>query len=82
MLRYEFDYLKDGVVSYSYHLENKQEYTGYVRVSIETGEAIEIILSGYPYECDSYKYASKPCGRIRDFIETGEFQQVGIVAWY
>ena len=80
MLRYEFEYLEDDVVSYRYHPEGKREYTGHVKVNVETGEVIEITLSGHPYEHDNYAYAGKLCARIREFVDSGEFRESGIVA--
>ena len=81
MLRYEFEYLEGGIVSYRYHPEDKREYTGHVKVNAESGEIIEIILSGHPYEHDNYAYAGKLCARIKEFIASGEFKESGIVAW-
>lgn len=81
MLRYEFEYLENGIVSYRYHPEGKREHTGRVKVNVNTGEIVEIILSGHPYEHDTYSYAGKLFTRIKEFIASGEFRESGIVAW-
>ena len=81
MLTYLLDYIRDGIVSYSYHPEGKEDHTGHVLMDEKTGSLIEIVRSTHPYEKHVPMYANKMYGRMRDMREGGSFDESGIVAW-
>lgn len=81
MLTYLLDYIRNGIVSYSYHPEGKEDYTGHVLMDEKTGELVEIARSKHPYEKHAPMYGNKMYGRMRSLRESGSFEESGIVAW-
>ncbi len=81
MLTYLLDYIRNGIVSYSYHPEGKEDYTGHVLMNEDSGDLVEIVGSKHPYERHEAVYGNKMYQQMRSMRESGSFKESGIVAW-
>lgn len=78
MLRFILDYIRDGIVMYSYMPEGDEARVGHVGMEMESGERIFFQLAP---EDDLKTYAHMMMKRIDRFRKSGEYEQHGIVAW-
>ena len=78
MLRFVLDYIRDGIVMYSYMPEGDEARVGYVGMEMESGKRI---FSQLAPQDDLKTYALMMMKRIDRFRKAGEYEQNGIVAW-
>ena len=78
MLTFVLDYIRNGIVMYSYMPEGDESHVGHVGMVIETGERLFATLAPRD-ECKSYAFMMMK--RIDRFCEEGHFDESGLVAW-
>lgn len=78
MLKYKLIEESENYVKYLYFPDGREEY-GSVTVNKRTGDVLEMVIA----KVDQFKrYCFHLIDEIEDFIESGNFKNEGIVAWY